>query len=145
MVPAGKTWRPVSKVIEESLRVSSQPESICVVDDDAAVLKALRRLLRSAGLEMMPFEDPQLFLEHAKNHSITLAIIDIWMPELNGLEVQRLLHNMAPATRVIMMTGRDDPGMDSLAFAQGAIAFFTKPFDDTAFLKAIHTALPGRN
>ena len=59
---------------------------------------------------MMPFNNPRLFLEHAQNHVISLAIIDVWMPELNGLEVQRLLHNMAPATRVIMMTGRDDPG-----------------------------------
>ena len=133
---------PFSKAIEENFCVSGQSESICVVDDDAAVLRALRRLLRSAGLDMIPFEDPQLFLEHAKNHTVPLPIIDIWMPEFNGLEVQRLLHNMAPATPVIMMTGRDEPGMNSIAFAQGATAFFTKPFDDAAFLEAIHTALP---
>jgi FixJ family two-component response regulator len=125
--------------------VPDQPEIICVVDDDAAVLKALGRLLRSAGLHMMPFDNPRLFLEHAENHTIALAIIDVWMPELSGLEVQRLLHHMAPATPIIMMTGRDDPGMDSAAFAQGARAFFTKPFADTAFLEAIRAALPGRN
>ena len=122
-----------------------QPEIICVVDDDAAVLKALGRLLRSAGLQMMPFNNPRLFLEHAQNHVIALAIIDVWMPELNGLEVLRLLHNMAPATRVIMMTGRDDPGMDSVAFAQGARGFFTKPFDDAALLETIHAALPAQD
>jgi FixJ family two-component response regulator len=131
--------------LKEGLRVLEQPEIICVVDDDAAVLKALGRLLRSAGLQMMPFADPRLFLEHVKSHVIALAIVDVWMPELNGLEVQRLLHNIAPATPVIIMTGRDDPGMDSVAFAQGAIAFFTKPFDDGAFLKAIHLALPASN
>jgi FixJ family two-component response regulator len=104
--------------------VPDQPEIICVVDDDAAVLKALGRLLRSAGLQMMPFNNPRLFLEHAENHAITLAIIDVWMPELSGLEVQRLLRHMAPATPVIMMTGRDDPGMDSVAFTQGANPLF---------------------
>ena len=118
-----------------------QLQTICVVDDDAAVLKALGRLLRSAGLQMTPFGNPRLFLEYAKNHTITLAIIDVWMPELSGLEVQRLLHHMAPATPVIMMTGRDDPGMDSVAFAQGARAFFTKPFADAALLEAIRAAL----
>jgi FixJ family two-component response regulator len=125
--------------------VPDQTEIICVVDDDAAILKALGRLLRSAGLQMMPFDNPRLFLEHAENHTIALAIIDIWMPELSGLEVQRLLHHIAPATPIIMMTGRDDPGMHRVAFAQGARAFFTKPFADSAFLEAIRAALPGRN
>jgi FixJ family two-component response regulator len=82
------------------------------------------------------------FLEHAKNHAIALAIIDVWMPELNGLEVQRLLHDIAPATRVIIMPGRDDPGMDRIALAQGATAFFGKPFNDTAFLEAVRRTLP---
>jgi len=105
----------------------------------------LGSLLRSSGLQMMPFHKPRLFLEHAENHTIAVAIIDVWMPELSGLEVQRLLHHTAPATPIIMMTGRDDPGMDSVAFAQGARAFFTKPFADAAFLEAIRAALPGRN
>ncbi len=122
-----------------------QPEIICVVDDDAAVLKALGRLLRSAGLQIMPFDNPRLLLEHAENHTIALAIIDVWMPELNGLEVQRQLHHMAPATPIIVMTGRDDPGMDRVAFAQGARAFLTKPFADAAFLEAIRTALPTKH
>ena len=90
----------------------------------------------------MPFDNPRLFLEHAEKHAIALAIIDVWMPELSGLEVQRLLHHMAPATPIIVMTGRDDPGMDRVAFAQGARAFFTKPFADAALLEAIRAALP---
>jgi len=94
---------------------------------------------------MSPFDNPQLFLEHARNHVIALAIIDVWMPELDGLEVQRRLHDIAPATPVIMMTGRDDPGIDRIALAQGAVAFLNKPFADTAFLEAIHSALPARS
>jgi len=122
--------------------VPDQQETICVVDDDTSVLKALGRLLSSAGLRMTGFSDPRLFLEHAKDHQVALVILDVWMPELSGLEVQRLLRTIAPATPVIIMTARDDPGMDRIAFAQGAVAFFAKPFSDVAFLETILRALP---
>jgi FixJ family two-component response regulator len=116
-------------------------ETICVVDDDTSVLKALGRLLASAGLHMMGFSDPRLFLEHAKEHKVALVIIDVWMPELSGLEVQRLLNTIAPSTQVIIITARDDLGMDRIAFTQGAIGFFTKPFNDSAFLEVVLRAL----
>jgi FixJ family two-component response regulator len=117
-------------------------QSICVVDDDSSVLKALGRLLSSAGLRMTGFSDPRLFLEHAKEHQVALVIIDVWMPALSGLEVQRLLQTIAPSTPVIIMTARDDPGMDRIAFTQGAVGFFTKPFNDSAFLEVVIRALP---
>jgi FixJ family two-component response regulator len=122
--------------------VAAEPETICVLDDDTSVLKALRRLLRSAGLQMLAFNEPGSFLRHAENHAISLAIIDIWMPEVNGLEVQRRLLDIAPTTRVIMMTGREDPVIRSVALAQGAAGFIAKPFKDAAFLGAIRAALP---
>jgi DNA-binding NtrC family response regulator len=52
------------------------------------------------------------------------VIIDVWMPELNGLEVQLILHMIAPATPVIIMTAQDDPGTDRTAFTQGAPSLF---------------------
>jgi FixJ family two-component response regulator len=123
--------------------VPTQQETlICVLDDDASVLKAMRRLLRSAGLQVMAFQEAGTFLEHAETHAISLAILDIWMPGINGLEVQRRLLEIAPATPVIVMTGRDAPAMRSLAVAQGAAAFFAKPFEDEALLRAIRAALP---
>ena len=125
----------------ESL-VPDRVQMICVVDDDISVLKALSRLLCSAGLQMLPFNDPRLFLEHAKEHKVALVIIDVWMPQLSGWEVQRLLQTIAPSTPVIIMTARDDPGMDRIAFAQGAVAFFAKPFSDAVFLEAVFRALP---
>jgi FixJ family two-component response regulator len=125
----------------ESL-VPDRVQMICVVDDDISVLKALSRLLCSAGLPMLPFNDPRLFLEHAKEHKVALVIIDVWMPQLSGLEVQRLLQTIAPSTPVIIMTARDDPGVDRIAFAQGAVAFFAKPFSDAVFLEAVFRALP---
>ena len=134
-----------ASVFESDERRSLVPnrlKTVCVVDDDTSVLKALGRLLSSAGLCMTGFSDPRLFLEHAKEQKVALVIIDVWMPELSGLEVQRLLQTIAPGTQVIIMTARDDPGLDSIAFAQGAVAFFAKPFSDTLLLEAIFRALP---
>jgi FixJ family two-component response regulator len=91
---------------------------------------------------MLPFNDSRLFLEHARNHPVALAIIDVWMPQLNGLEVQRVLRDMVPPTPVIIITARDNPGANRVAFAQGAVAFFAKPFDDAVFLEAVLRALP---
>jgi FixJ family two-component response regulator len=122
--------------------VPAEPETICILDDDTSVLKALRRLLRSDGLQMTAFNEPGSFLEHAESHAISLAIIDIWMPEVNGLEVQRRLLAIAPNTPVIMMTGREDPAMRSVALAQGAAGFIAKPFKDAVFLGAVRAALP---
>jgi FixJ family two-component response regulator len=116
--------------------------TICVVDDDTSVLKALGRLLSSVGLRMTGFSDPRLFLEYAKEHKVELVILDVWMSEMSGFEVQRLLSTIAPSTPVIIMTARDDPGMDRIASSQGAVGFFTKPFNDSAFLEAILRALP---
>ena len=83
-----------------------------------------------------------MFLEHARNNLVALAIIDVWMPQINGFEVQRLLLDMVPATPAIMMTARDKPGTEKVAFAQGAVAFFARFFDDAAFLEAVLRALP---
>jgi FixJ family two-component response regulator len=132
----------VCESYERGSLVPNRLKTVCVVDDDTSVLKALGRLLSSAGLCMTGFSDPRLFLEHAKEHKVALAIIDVWMPELSGLEVQRLLQTIAPGTPVIIMTARDDPGLDSIAFAQGAVAFFAKPFSDTLLLEAVFRALP---
>ena len=126
---------------ERKSLVPDLSQIVCVIDDDTSVLKALGRLLSSAGLRMTGFNDPRLFLEHAKENKVALVIIDVWMPELGGLEVQRLLQTIAPSTPVIIMTARDDAGMDRIAFTQGAVGFFTKPFNDSAFLEVVLRAL----
>jgi len=106
-------------------------------------LKALARLLSAVGVEAVPFDHPRLFLEYAKNHSISLAIIDLRMPDLSGLEVQRILYDIRPQVPVIIMTGEREPGIDrTIALDQGAIAFLFKPVEASALLEAIHTVLP---
>ena len=114
---------------------------ICLLDDDPSVLKAVGRLLSSAGWQAQPFSDPEKFLDYAKIHRTPVAVIDVWMPLMNGLEVQSRLKELSPSTRVIIFTGKDDPLVRSTALTAGASAFLTKPFDDEELLTVIRLAL----
>lgn len=123
----------------------SSPNLICLLDDDAPVLTGLGRLLASAGWGSESFEDPEKFLLYATTHRPPVAVIDVWMPLMNGLEVQSRLRQLSPSTRVIILTGNDDPAVRSTALQAGATAFFVKPFDHEEFLTAIRSALSGTN
>jgi len=114
---------------------------ICLLDDDPSVLKAVGRLLSSAGWQAQQFSDPDKFLEYAKIHRAPVAVIDVWMPIMSGLEVQSRLKELSPSTRVIIFTGKDDPLVRSTALNAGASAFLTKPFDDEELLTAVRLAL----
>jgi FixJ family two-component response regulator len=119
-------------------------ETICVLDDDASVRSSIERLLDSDGLSAQTFERADDFLAHASRHQVALAVLDVWLPEASGLAVQQRLREVSPGTRVIVMTGREQPGIRAAALAGGAFAFLVKPFDDEAFIALIHRALnPG--
>jgi two-component system response regulator FixJ len=120
---------------------STAAEIVCLVDDDAAVLKSIGRLLASDGLAVRAFNEPKSFLAHVKTHPVSVAILDIWMEQMTGLEVQAELAKLSPRTRVIIMTGRKDPAAEQTAREFGAMAFFIKPFDDEEFLVAVRGAL----
>jgi FixJ family two-component response regulator len=114
---------------------------VCLLDDDPSVLKAVARLLSAAGWQAEQFSNPEKFLEYAKIHRVPVAVLDVWMPLMNGLEVQSRLREISPSTRVIIFTGKDDPRVRSTALNAGASAFLTKPFDDEELLTAIRLAL----
>jgi two-component system, LuxR family, response regulator FixJ len=125
--------------------LNSTANVICLLDDEPAVLKGIGRLLTSAGWSVRQFSDPEEFLHYAKIHRTPVAIIDIWMPKMNGLEVQSQLRDISPSTRVIIFTGKDDPLVRKTALQAGASAFFIKPFDDDEFLTAVRMALAAVN
>src|SRR5438045_3541873 len=87
--------------------------TVCLLDDDLSVLKATGRLVRAAGLEVKTFSDPHAFLQHAHQYKPRVAVIDIWMPAMNGLEVQQRIRNVAPETRVIVLTSKDEPSIQT--------------------------------
>ena len=115
--------------------------SVCVVDDDPSVLKALKRLLNSAGIAAHTFSGGNAFLAYAASNNVPLAVLDIHMPEMSGLEVRSHLRKRWPQSRVILITGREDFNGSASKIKASVEAFFTKPFDDTEFLAVIHSVL----
>jgi FixJ family two-component response regulator len=115
--------------------------TVCLLDDDPAVLKGMSRLLSAANWNVKQFSDPEKFLAYAKTHRPPIAVIEVWMPIMNGLEVQSRLREISPSTRVIVFTGKEDPRVRYAALRAGASAFFSKPFDNQEFLTAVRMAL----
>jgi len=116
---------------------------ICLVDDDASVLKSLGRLLTYEGYALLLFRDATEFISHAAHHPVPLVVVDYMMPGLSGLQVQECLHSLSPDTRLIMISADGDPQVRTRAMAGGACAFFHKPFDDTDFLASVGAAITG--
>ena len=114
---------------------------VCLVDDDPLVLKSIERLLASYGFSVRSFSKPKSFLAYVQAHPVPVVVLDIWMEEMIGLEVQANLSALSPSTRVIVITGHKDPSAKLVALHLGVVAFFTKPFDSGEFLSAMHSAL----
>ena len=117
--------------------------TVCLVDDDPSVLKATSRLLSFGGWKIESFSDPTAFLCYAQTHRPEVAVLDIWMPVMDGLEVQRQLRTLSPSTRVIVLTSNDDPAVRSKAMDAGARAFILKTEGHDEFLAAIESAASG--
>jgi FixJ family two-component response regulator len=121
--------------------MATETESICIVDDDVSVRNSIEQLLDSDGLKAQSFPDGENFLVYARTHAVSLAVLDVWMPKTNGLEVQAQLQMVSPNTKVIVVTGQETPGIRAATLMNGAFAFVMKPFDDEAFLTLVHQAL----
>jgi FixJ family two-component response regulator len=115
--------------------------SVSVVDDDAALLDSLGRLLRSVGLDTRLFSSISDFLNAEPPIGPTCLVLDVRLPGRSGLEFQR---DLAAANRelpIIFMTGHGDIPMSVQAMKRGAIEFLTKPFRDQDLLDAIQLGL----
>ena len=121
--------------------VSNNGTTICLLDDDASVLKATSRMLSYAGCRAQSFTDPITFLAYACSHQPRVVVLDLLMPAMNGLEVQRRLHHVSPLTRVIILSSQDDPTVRATAMREGASAFYVKGMENKEFLAGIESAL----
>ena len=119
---------------------ASARNGIWLLDDDASMLKALGRLLTSAGFAVEKFSNPADFLSELEQRECRVAVLDVWMPDMNGLEVQACLRRDSPKTRIIFITGRDDPSVRQTALDAGAFGFLAKPFEDEILVQLIHEA-----
>lgn len=121
--------------------INTEAAVVYLLDDDASILKATRRLLDSAGWNnVKSFTDPHAFLQRAAMDPPDLAVIDMIMPDINGLEVQKRLRRVSPSTRVIVLTGNDDPSIRRIAMDAGASAFFIKGVEGGDFLAGVKAA-----
>jgi FixJ family two-component response regulator len=116
-------------------------EIVCLVDDDPSVLKSVSRLLESSGFKARAFAEPEAFLEHLATNSVLVAVLDVWMEGMTGMELLAHLCARSPQTRVIFITGHEDAAAEATVMSAGAFAFFIKPFDDEEFLTAVQRAL----
>jgi len=119
-----------------------QPDSIVyVVDDDFSVREAIKSLIRSVGLRVETFGTAQEFLHSARPDAPGCVVLDVRLPGLSGLDLQRELAAHGIYLPVIFITGHGDIPMSVRAMKAGALEFLTKPFRDQDLLDAIQQAL----
>jgi FixJ family two-component response regulator len=116
-------------------------QTVFVVDDDVSIREALEELISQAGWEPRTFASAREFLDRPKSHVPSCVVLDVGLPDLNGLEVQDRLAADRPDMPIIFITGYGDIPMTVKAMKAGAIEFLTKPFSDEALLNAVDQAL----
>jgi FixJ family two-component response regulator len=114
---------------------------IAVVDDDPSVRKALARLLRASDLDAHAYGSAQQFLESLQTSAPDCLVLDLQMPEMNGLALQRELVRTGIRLPVVIITGHDEPGIRARCLAAGVAAYLRKPLDDKTLLAAIENAI----
>jgi RNA polymerase sigma factor (sigma-70 family) len=114
---------------------------VYVVDDDVAVCLALERLIRSDGYQVRTFESAKDFLDQDLAERPCCLILDVEMPELSGLDLQRELEERGISIPIIFLTGHGTIPMSVQAMKTGATDFLTKPCNDKELLEAIDLAI----
>lgn len=114
---------------------------VFVVDDDISVRESLELLIRSEGLQPQTFASAQHFLLHPRTPVPSCLLLDISMPGLNGLELQKRVAIEHPEVPIIFITGHGDVPKTVQAMKAGAVEFLTKPFNNDALLSAVRQAL----
>lgn len=114
---------------------------ILILDDEAALRRALERLLRAEGFVVTGFEDPATFLAAVTPDTRGCAILDVAMPGLDGLAVQRRLAETGARLPIVFLTGQGDIPMSVQAMRAGAVDFLTKPVQAHDLLRAVRAAL----
>ena len=122
-------------------RVSADSAVVFVVNDDVAVRESLELLIEASGWQPETFASAQEFLARPRALVPSCLILDVALPDLNGLELQKLVAVDRPAMPIIFATGYGDVTMSVQAMKAGAIEFLTQPFRDDVLVGAIGEAL----
>jgi FixJ family two-component response regulator len=122
-------------------RTRSKPFMVSIVDDDEAIRNALGNLFESVGLNVETFASAEQFMDFREANESSCLILDVQLPRMSGLELQRQLSSDANAVPIIFMTAHSDERVRERALQAGAVAIFQKPFNSEALLDAIHSVL----
>jgi FixJ family two-component response regulator len=133
-----------SVIAAGSIEVTTMPDVrpiVFVVDDDVSVRESLELLIRSAGWEPETVESAQKFLARPRKPVPSCLVLDVRLPGLNGLELQKRVAIERPDMPIIFITGYGDVPMTVQAMKAGAVEFLTKPIKDDVLLDAIRGAI----
>src|ERR1051325_5645604 len=120
----------------------SQPQAIVfVVDDDVSVRESVELLIEFAGWQPETFASAKDFLARPRPKTPSCLVLDVSLPDLNGLELQKLIASERSEMPIIFIIGHGDVPMTVQAMKAGAAEFLTKPFDDEVLLSAIRHAI----
>ena len=122
-----------------SQALNPEESIVFAVDDDASMREALSRLFRSIGMRAQLFASAEEFLLFKRPEAPACLVLDVRLPGLSGLELQREIGDLA--IPIIFITGHGDIPMSVQAMKAGAVDFLTKPFRDQVLLDAIHKAI----
>jgi FixJ family two-component response regulator len=114
--------------------------TVFVVDDDESVRRALKRLLRSNGFQVITFESAEDFLQSSLVQGGARVILDIRLPGMSGLDLYSHLASSGRSYPVIFITASDDPQWQETAEKAGAVTCLRKPFDERSLLSALDLA-----
>src|SRR6266478_6541089 len=116
-------------------------ELVCVVDDDQSVRRGLRRLFKSAEYAAETFASAEDYLAREIFEGPICLVLDVRMPGLNGLELQKKLESRGACEQIIFITGHNDVPTCTQAMKKGAVDFLMKPFDSEELIEAVKRAL----
>jgi FixJ family two-component response regulator len=119
-----------------------QPEAvIAIVDDDLSVREGLETLIRSAGWRVETFASAQEFLARPRDEAPSCLILDLQLPGLSGLDLQKRMAELELEIPIVFLTGHGNIPASVQAMKAGAVEFLTKPFDEKDLLRAIEEAI----
>ena len=114
---------------------------VFLVDDDQLFRRSTERLIRTAGLNVQPFSSARDFLKSSRPEGPACLVLDVRMPGLSGMDLQRELAQSGFQIPIVFITGHGDIPMSVRAMKAGAVEFLTKPFRSRVFLDAIRAAI----
>src|SRR5246127_5798601 len=114
---------------------------VFVIDDDASMRKSLKRLLDAADHQTELFKSASEFLARSAHPGPSCVVVDVRMPELNGIDFQKALIEGGREEQLVFITGHGDVPMCAQAMKAGAVDFLPKPFRDTELLQCVDRAL----